>query len=128
MHAAERRGDAGKARHQRAFQADLADQRADMQRAAAAERHRDELLRIVAALDRHQPDRAGHAGVGDAHDGLRGIVDVEAERRADMLGDGALRGLDIERRRARRRAAARALMRPSTTCASVSVGRVLPCP
>ena len=43
MHAAERRGDAGKARHQRALQPDLPDQRAGMQRAAAAERHGDEL-------------------------------------------------------------------------------------
>ena len=80
MHAAERRGDAGKARHQRALQADLADQRADMQRAAAAERHRDEVRRIVAALDRDQPDRAGHARVGDPHDGRGRAVGVEAER------------------------------------------------
>ena len=63
------------------LQADLADQRADMQRAAAAERHRDEFRRIVPALDRHQADRAGHAGVRDPHDGGRGIVHREAERR-----------------------------------------------
>ena len=68
-----------------------------MQRAAAAERHRDEFRRIVPALDRHQADRAGHAGVRDAHDRGRGIVHRKAERRSDMLHDRALRGLDVER-------------------------------
>ena len=75
--AAERRGDAGKARHHRAFQADLLDHGGDMQRAAAAERHGGELGRVVAALDRDQADGAGHAGIGDAHDGFRRLHDVE---------------------------------------------------
>ena len=43
--AAERRGHAGKARHQRALEPDLPDHRAHMQRAAAAERHADESSR-----------------------------------------------------------------------------------
>ena len=38
-----------------------------------------------------------------------------------------LRGLDVEPLPACRRSGAAALMRPSTTCASVSVGRSLPC-
>ena len=97
QHAAERRRDAGKARHQRALQSDLPDQRADMQRAAAAERHRDEVRRIVAALDRDQPDRAGHARLRDAHDGRRRGVGVELERRADVGCDRAPRRLDVER-------------------------------
>jgi len=58
-----------------------------MQRAAAAERHRDEFRRIVPALDRHQADRARHAGVGDAHDRGRGIVHCQAERA--LVGDCA---------------------------------------
>ena len=87
----------GKRGTTRALQADLADQRADMQRAAAAERHRDELLRIVPALDRHEPDRARHARVRDAHDRGGGIVGRKVERLADMLGDRAPCRLDIER-------------------------------
>ncbi len=84
QHAAERRRDAGEARHQRAFQADLADQGAGMQRAAAAERHGDEMRRIVTALHRNQPDRASHARLGDAHDGGRGVIGGKSERLADM--------------------------------------------
>ena len=106
-HAAERRGDARKARHQRALQTDLADQRADVQRAAAAERHRDEAGRIVAALDRDEPDRAGHARVGDPHDRRGRGRGVEAERRADMLRDGSAWPLRRRAISARRRAGAR---------------------
>ena len=36
------------------------------------------LRRIVAALDRDEPDRAGHARVGDADDGGRGVHHVES--------------------------------------------------
>ena len=81
----------------RGLQPDLADQRADVQRAAAAERHGDETSRIVAAFDRDEPDRAGHAGVGDLHDRCRRRRGVETERRADMRRDGAFGRFDIER-------------------------------
>ncbi|OIQ65775.1 hypothetical protein GALL_526640 [mine drainage metagenome] len=67
---AERGRNAGKPRHQRDFEADLLDDGANMQRTAAAEWHTDELCWVVAALDRHKPDRAGHAGVGDPHNCL----------------------------------------------------------
>ena len=127
-HAAERRGDAGKARHQRAFEADLPDQGADVQRAAAAERHGDEARRIMAALDRDEPDRAGHARVGDPHDGGRG----RHRRRGRAACRHASRwrvlaAVDVERFSSPPSGRA-ALMRPSTTWASVSVGRVLPWP
>jgi hypothetical protein len=94
--AAERRGDAGIARHQRRLEADLLEKRADVQRPAAAEGHGGEAAGIVTALDRHQADRARHAAVGDAHDGLGGLEDAEAERAADLLGDGGLRRLHVQ--------------------------------
>ena len=94
--ATERRGHARERRHDRAAQTDIADQRAGMQRAAAAERHRGEFRRIVAALDRDQPDRAGHARISDADDGLGGRHDIQAQRLADVRQNGVSRGLDIE--------------------------------
>jgi len=69
----------------------------------------------------------GHAGIRDAHDGGRGIVCGETERRSDMLGNCAPRRLDIERFQFATERALR-IDAPSTTCASVKVGRVLPCP
>ena len=83
--ATKRRRHAGKARHQRHLQTDLLDDRANVQRPAAAKRHADKFRGIVTALDRHQPDRTGHAGIGNAHDGLRGLQHVDAERMADMV-------------------------------------------
>ena len=53
-HAAERRCDAGKTRHQRTFQADLTDESTDVQRAPAAEWHCDEARWIMPALDRDE--------------------------------------------------------------------------
>ena len=126
--AAERRGDAGKARHHRAFQADLLDHGGDVQRAAAAERHGRELGRVMAALDRDQADGAGHARIGDAHDRLGRLHQVELQRLARH-------GSRIARLAASTSSSASlppigraALMRPSTTWASVSVGRSLPWP
>ena len=106
---------------------DLADQRADMQRAAAAERHGDEARRIVAALDRNQADRAGHARFGDAHDRRRGVVGGEAERLADMGSRWRACAASTSSDFSSPPSGRAALMRPSTTWASVSVGRVLPC-
>ena len=105
-----------------------ADQRADMQRAAAAERHRDELRRIVPALDRDQADGARHARLGDAHDGGRGVVGREAERRRRHASSIARRAASTSSDFSSPPSGRCALMRPSTTCASVSVGRVLPWP
>ncbi len=104
--AAERRRDPGEARYHRAFEPDVLDQRAGMQRTATAERHGGESPRIVSALDRDQADGAGHAGVGDPDDGLGRLHHVEAERASDVRRDGALRRLDVE---ARKLAADRAL-------------------
>ena len=86
----------GKRGTTRAFQADLLDQGADMQRAAAAERHRREFRRVVTTLDRDEADRARHARVGDLDDRLGGCLHVEPERLADMSADRALRGIEVE--------------------------------
>ncbi len=91
QHAAERRGDARETRHQHGPQADLADQRAGMQCAAAAEWHGDEARRIVAAFDRDEPDRAGHASFGDANNGGGGRRRRKAQAVAPTrVGDRAL--------------------------------------
>ena len=82
--ATERRGHAGIGRDQRRLQPDLLHQRAGVQSPASAERHQREIARIVAALDRDQADRAGHAAVGNTHDRLGGSDRVEAQRLADM--------------------------------------------
>jgi hypothetical protein len=97
-HAAERRGDAGEARHDRAREADLGDQRAGVQRAAAAEGHVGEARRVMAALDRDEADGAGHAAVRDPHDRLGRREPVEPEGRADMGLDREARRLGVEAR------------------------------
>ena len=96
-HAAERRSHAGKARHDSAVQADFLNQRRGMQRAAAAERHRDEFLWVVAALDRDKANGTRHARVCDAYDSGRGIVGRKPQRLTDMFFDRAARGIDVER-------------------------------
>src|SRR5205085_6746502 len=67
------------------------------QRAAPAERHRDEFLRVVPAFDRDEPDRARHARVRDAHNGGCGIVRGKSEWLSDMLGNRSPGRLDVER-------------------------------
>ncbi len=96
--AAERGCNAGKPRHQGDFEADFLDDGTDMQRAAPAERHADELCRIMATFDRYKTDRARHAGVGDPHDRLGRLQHVDAERLTDMRHDRPPGGLDIETR------------------------------
>ena len=94
--AAERGSDAGEAWDDRAFQADLLDARAGMQRTAAAERHRRELRRIVAPLDRHKSNGTRHPRVGDAHDRLRGGHHIKFERSTDMGEDCAPGGIEVQ--------------------------------
>ena len=68
-----------------------------MQRAATAERHGDEFRRVMSAFDRDQPDRAGHARLGDANDRCGRVHHIKPERLADVDGDRALGGLHVER-------------------------------
>ena len=86
---------------------------ARVQRPRSAERDEREVSRIVAALDRHDPQRAQHLRVYRCDDG-RG-VDV-AER--------SLRRLAIQPRPP----ASRSGSLPSRRLASVTVGRVPPLP
>ena len=68
--------------------------------------------------------RAGHARVGDAHDRRGRRVCVEPERIADMREDRAPCAASTSSLASLPPIGRSALMRPSTTWASVSVGRV----
>jgi hypothetical protein len=94
--AAERRGHAGIARDERGLEADVLDQRADMQRTTAAEGHGGELGRIMPALDGHEANGACHLGIGDTDDRLGRHHHIEAEGLCHMLIDRGTRGLDVE--------------------------------
>ena len=69
-----------------------------MERAAASEGHCGKLRRIVATFNRDQPDCAGHARVGDTHNGLGRGHDIQAQRLANAFRDGLSGGLDVELR------------------------------
>ena len=124
-HAAQRRGDAGEARHQRARRARP---RGSARRHAARRRRRTasgvKLLRIVPALDRDEAQRAGHAGIGDAQDRLGRPRGVEAERAARPAASIARAAASTSSRASLPPIGRSALIRPSTTLASVTVGRV----
>ncbi len=98
-----------------------------MKRAAAAEGHEGEARGIMAALHRDEADGAGHAGIGDAHDGFRRLFRRQAEAIADMPRQRLPRRLDIEPLQLAADGRS-ALMRPRTMFASVRVGRSLPWP
>ena len=55
-----------------------------MQGAGAAEGEQGEVARVVAALERHEPDGARHLVIGDAHDGAGHLVRRQPEVRADL--------------------------------------------
>ena len=123
-HAAERRGEAGIARRDRRLQADFLDQRARMQRAAAAERHQREVLR-----DRGRArSRPAAARRPCAHWRRARSPPPRPPRPAPAArrhGRGSRACAASTSSRASLPPIGRsALMRPSTTCASVSVGRV----
>ena len=84
------------ARHDGPLQADAADHRADVQCPAAAEGKRHESAGVVAAFDRHEPDGAGHFGVGNTDDGFCRRDRIQSERPPHMLDDGVMRRLRIE--------------------------------
>ncbi len=125
--APQRRGHARIARHQRGLQPHLLDQRPDMQRPAAAEGHGGEALRIVRARARWR--RGGSRRPSWRSRRARWLPPPPprpgpAARR--RLEDRRARGLHVRRLSAPPMGFFRALMRPSTMLASVSVGRSLP--
>ena len=61
-------------------------ERVGMQRTGAAEGDQREVARIVALLDRHEPQRAEHVLVDDVDDALGRVFDeTDAERVGDLL-------------------------------------------
>jgi hypothetical protein len=69
----QRRQNAGRGRHQNGLDAEQTRQCPAVQRAGAAEWHQHEIARVVAALDRDDPDRAGHVVVGDGENAARRV-------------------------------------------------------
>src|SRR3954462_5255225 len=67
-----------------------------MERAAAAERHQDEVARVMAALDRDRTDCAHHVGNDDVDASERGGLDGKAEAFGDG-GERLRREIGIER-------------------------------
>ena len=63
--------------------AELRGERAAVHRPGAAEQHQRELARIVAALDRHQPDPVGHRALIDAMDAAAASTTCQPEPLAD---------------------------------------------
>ena len=84
---AERRGDPGARGHQHLGNRQLAGQRHRVERPGAAEGEEDEVARVASALERHEPDGAGHPVVGHAHDRRSRGHGIERQVRADFLVD-----------------------------------------
>ena len=96
-HATQGRSDTRVTRHDAGGHAHLAHHGAHMQAATAAKGHVGKLARIVAALDRHHADRAGHAGVGHRQNRLGCGQCRQAQRLGHMLGDGLLGQARVQR-------------------------------
>ena len=88
---AKRGGYARIAGHQRCLQANITDQRTNMQRTTAAKRHCGKPRRIMAALDRDEPDCPGHPGICNANDCFRCCLCTKTEWLADMFSNGSAR-------------------------------------
>ena len=100
-HAAQTRGDAGKARHQHGRNTQLAGDFDGVQRTGAAEGEQGEIARVMALLDRHEADRVCQLIGGDGQDRRGGRGRIKAQRRPDLFVD---RGGDrLDRRSGRRR-------------------------
>ena len=97
--AAERGGDPGPRRHQHLGDHQLPRERDGVERSGAAEREQDEVARIIAALQRHETDRARHFVVGHADDGGGDLVGAEAEVRADLLVEDVPHTIELRRAR-----------------------------
>ena len=123
---AERRGEARERRHDHLAHLE---QRRDLdrvQRPGAAERHQRVLARVEAALDRHAADRVGHVGVEQRQHALRRRLAGRARARSarsptTACAASASSCIAPPRKRS-------GSSRPSTTCASVTVGSVPPRP
>ncbi len=94
-----------------------------MDAAVAAERHQREIARIATALHGDGADGARHVDVRHGADAVRGVVDIEPERVCEV--PAIARSLSASSIAEATAGQARGLMKPSTTLASVTVGRVI---
>ena len=90
------------ARAQDMGDAELARQRARVQRPRAAEGHQRQAARVDPALHGHHAQRAQHLGLGDPHDPRGAVADFQIELAREAL-DGAPGGGAIEHQPARQR-------------------------
>ena len=121
---AERAEQARIARHQDGAAAERAAEFDAVQRTGAAERHQREILRVIAALDRNNLERAGHVGIDDADHTFGRILDADTERAGDVALDG--RRAPSARRARISPSSSRRGNRPNATCASVTVALAPP--
>jgi hypothetical protein len=70
------------------------------QGASAPERHQHEIAGVVAALDRHDADGAGHAVVSNREDAARRVFEPEPHRLGDARRDRPAGGFGVEGERA----------------------------
>ena len=96
-HAAERRRDAGEARHQHVGHAELAGDGGRVHGPCAAEGEEGEVARVVPLVHGDEPRRARHLMVHDLEDRGGGLRLVEAQGRADFLADDAAHLVDVRR-------------------------------
>ena len=75
-----------------------------MHAARAAEGEHDEIARVAAAVGGHGLHGAHHVGVGDEVDAVGRLDEIAAERRCNLVGDGAACGVEHRWARCRRRA------------------------
>ena len=122
---ADRAEQTGRRRHDHREGAHQLRHRVGVQRPGAAVGDEREVARVVTALHRDEPQRAGHVLVDDGDDPLGRLLDaVEAHRVGDLLHRRP-RGGDVERHLAAEQARRQV---PSTTLASVTVGSSPPLP
>ena len=93
---AEGREQAGRRRHDDAAHAELLRHRAGEHRAVAAEGAERVVARVAAALARDRADRPDHVGAGDLVGAVGGVLERQAERPGDPLGDRRARALGVE--------------------------------
>ncbi len=75
---------------------ELARKRGRVHPARAAEGEHDEVAGVAAAVGGDGLHGAHHVGVGDEVDAVGRLDEVAAERRRDLVGDGAARGRGVD--------------------------------
>ncbi len=97
---AERTENARRRWHHNARHLQLARHRAAVHRPRAAEGNKREIARIIAALDRDDPNATHDIGMRHAQDARRRLMHVEAQGRRNYILNDLESPLEIERHRA----------------------------